>query len=62
MAVFPVALDEQNWPTKPITSPEALLSCNKMAILWAIAAAKLWVSLTPSPATCRLMGEVQAAE
>ena len=29
-----MALDEQNWPTKPITSPEALLSFNRMAILW----------------------------
>ena len=29
-----MALVEQSWSTKPITSPEALLSFNRMAILW----------------------------
>ena len=49
MAVFPVALDEQNWPTKPITSPEALLSCNKMAILWDNRGSKLVSVTLPVP-------------
>jgi hypothetical protein len=47
------------WPTKPITSPEALLSCNKTAILWGDGGSKVVGDhLLPVPLTCRLMREI----